>query len=281
MSPEPMTVLASEVHILHSAHTGRTYRITISLPLGYSRTAETGWPFDQTPDKWPAVYVLDGNWYAAMVAGILRPMAWCGKTSDAIVVGIGYPEGADAIEAFRESFTRRDHDMTPVRDDAVAESMARTHGCPVPNGDSANFHAFIRDELIPFVERTTRANPAQRVLAGHSYGGLFGLYGLFETPGLFECLVLGSPTVHYGNHFIVKREAAFAQDYARLPARVFMFIGDEYEDDMDDTLRLVATLQSRGYEGFSLVMQPFSDQNHCEVAAPGLQWGLKRALKRG
>jgi hypothetical protein len=45
------------------------------------------------------VYVLDGNWYAGMVAGMIRPMAWCGSTSDAIVAGIGYAEDKDPAEA--------------------------------------------------------------------------------------------------------------------------------------------------------------------------------------
>ena len=44
--------------------------------------------------------------------------------------------------------------------------------------------------------------------------------------------------------------------------------------------RLAAILQGRKYEGFSLVKHVFAHQNHCEVAAPGFQAGLKFALKR-
>ena len=131
----PTTLLNSETHTMNSARTGRAYRITVSLPLAYHKTAGEGWPFDRTPDPWPAVYVLDGNWYDAMVAGMIRPMAWCGGTTDAIVVGIGYPEGDDAVEAFRVSFTRRDHDLTPARDEATEQAQAAAHSRPVPNGE--------------------------------------------------------------------------------------------------------------------------------------------------
>jgi hypothetical protein len=107
-----------EAAFLDGASNFRTF-LTISLPLGYSRSPGEAWPFHDTPAEWPVVYVLDGNWYFGMVTDIIRPMAWCGSTTDAIVVGIGYAEDKDPIEAFRESFTRRDLDLTPVRDGSL------------------------------------------------------------------------------------------------------------------------------------------------------------------
>ncbi|MBZ0279256.1 MAG: hypothetical protein K8L97_00865 [Anaerolineae bacterium] len=283
MTAEPVTILGSEMHMMDSQHTGRTYRITVSLPLGYSSAPDEDWPFHNTPPEWPVVYVLDGNWYAGMVTGIIRPMAWCGSTTDAIVVGIGYAEDKDPKEAFRESFTRRDFDLTPVRDEAVEKSMQAAHKRPVPNGDAGNFHKFIKDELIPFVEKTYRADPSRRILVGHSYGGLFALFGLFETPDLFDTLIIGSPTLSYGNRFTFQQEEAFAKAHRKLPAKVYLFVGEFEESQNDhtvtDTLRLAAILQDRKYEGFSLVKHVFADQNHCEVAAPGIQAGLKFALK--
>jgi predicted alpha/beta superfamily hydrolase len=230
------------------------------------------------------VYVLDGNWYFGMVTDMIRPMAWCGSTSDAFVVGIGYAEDNDPIEAFRESFTRRNADLTPVRDEAEEKAMEERHQRPTPTGDAGNFLKFIEDELIPMVEQEYRADPSRRILAGHSYGGLFALFALFEAPGLFDTLIVGSLTLSYGDRFTFRREEAFAQEHKQLPAYVYMFVGEHEEaaDDMTltDTLRMAAILQGRKYERFSLVKQVFRDQNHCEVAAPGFQAGLKLALKK-
>jgi predicted alpha/beta superfamily hydrolase len=284
MPADPVTTLASEMHRLDSQQTGRTYAITVSLPLGYTASPGEDWPFNNTPPKWPTLYVLDGNWYAGMVAGIIRPMCWCGSTTDAIVVGIGYPEDENPLEAVRASFVRRDHDLTPVHDEATEKSMTQTFKRPVPNGDAGNFHKFLRDELIPFIETTYRADPARRILVGHSYGGLFGLFGLFTTPDLFESLILGSPTLAYGNRFTFQQEEAFAKEHKVLPAKVYLYAA-ELEESLDDTtltdtLRMGVILQSRHYEGFTLVRHIFPDQNHCEVAAPGFHWGLKHALKK-
>jgi uncharacterized protein len=285
MTAEPATILASEMRMMDSQHAGRKYRITISLPLGYHRSPTEGWPFNDIPARWPVVYVLDGNWYFGMVTDIIRPMAWCGSTTDAIVVGIGYAEDQDPIEAFRESFTRRNADLTPVRDEAEEKSMEAQHKRPTPTGDSGNFLRFIKDELIPIVEQDYRADPARRILVGHSYGGLFGVFALLEAPGLFETLIIGSPTLSYGNRFTFQREEAFAKEHRTLPAKVFLYVGDEEniainETTLTDTLRLAAILQGRKYEGLSLVKHVFLDQNHCAVAAPGFQWGLTLALKK-
>jgi len=284
MTSEPATVLASEMRMMDSKHTGGKYRITISLPLGYSSPPGEGWPFNNMPDKWPVVYVLDANWYFGMVTDIIRPMAWCGSTTDAIVVGIGYAEDNNPIEAFRESFTRRNADLTPVRDEAEEKSMEKNHKRPTPTGDSGNFLKFIKDELIPTVEKDYRADPSRRILVGHSYGGLFGIFAMFEAPDLFDTLIVGSPTLSYGNRFTFQREEAFAKEHKKLPAKVYLYAAELEEDINDttvtDTLRLAAILQGRKYEGFSLVKHIFPDQNHCEVAAPGFQWGLKFALKK-
>lgn len=282
--PQPVTIIGSELRLMQSKHSGRTYQITISLPLGYNRAVDEEWPFNDTPERWPVVYMLDGNWYAGMVTGIIRPMAWCGSTTDAIVVGIGYPESGNPIADTRDSFTRRDHDLTPIHDPSVEESMTKFHKRPVPNGDAAGFLKFLQDELIPIIESDYRTDPSKRILVGHSYGGLFGLYAMFEASTLFSTLVLGSPTLSYGSRLTFEQEAAFAKTNHQLPAKVYLFVGEHEEaaDDttVTDTLRMAAILQSRKYEGFLLVKQVFLDQNHCEVAAPGIQWGLKHALKR-
>jgi predicted alpha/beta superfamily hydrolase len=284
MTAEPVTILGSEMHVMESQHNGRTYRITISLPLGYDKSPDEAWPFNDTPEKWPVIYVLDGNWNFGLVTDIIRPMAWCGSTTDAIVVGIGYPEDSNPITTFRETMTRRDHDLTPVHDAETEKNMSEGFKRPVPNGDAAGFHKFIQEELIPFVEKTYRADPAKRILVGHSYGGLFALHSLFETPGLFSVMVMGSPTLSYAKRYMFQREETFSKAPKQVPVKIYLFMG-EYEENINDTtltdtLRLAAILEGRKYEGLSLVKHIFEDQNHCEVAAAGFQWGIKHALRK-
>ncbi|MEO1165324.1 MAG: alpha/beta hydrolase-fold protein [Chloroflexota bacterium] len=279
-------VLGSEVHTMDSVQTGRTYRVTVSLPLGYDAPADAGFPFNNLPESWATVYVLDGNWYADMVAGMIRPTAWCGGITDAIVVGIGYPQDDNPVEAIRTSFIRRDLDLTPIADADLEAEMTALHRYPTPKGDAGSFLAFLQQELIPFVENTYRANSEQRILAGHSYGGLFASYALFETPELFHSWIIGSPTLAYGERFVFQKEATYAQENDDLVADVYLYAGDEEivslgDTTLTDTLRFAALLESRQYKGLSLKKRLFMEQNHCAVVTPGFQWGLMNTLKRG
>lgn len=276
-------ILGSEMHMMDSRYTGRTYRITISLPLGYAAPAGEEWPFDDVPAVWPVVYVLDGNWYFGMVTDIIRPMAWCGGTTDAIVVGIGYAEDQDPIAAFRASFTQRDLDLAPTWDESIEKSESQRNR-PSPQGDASNFRKFIKDELLPFVEKAYRTAPTRRILVGHSLGGLFALLSLFEMPDLFDTLIIGSPSLWYGNRIAFRQEKAFSKKHRKIPAKVYLYVGEleETSDDprVTDVHYLADVMQSRQYEGFSVVKHVIPDQNHCEVIAPGIQAGLKFALKK-
>ena len=275
------TVLASETHHLTATGSGRQYRIDVALPLGYGSGPGAGWPFEAALERWPAIYVLDGNWYFGMVTDMIRPMSWCGGISDAIVVGIGYPVAADPAQAFRESFTRRTLDLTPARDEAEERAMAERFDRPVPTGGADSFHRFIREDLIPFIEKNYRADPARRSLIGHSYGGLFAAYSLFAAAESFQTYVIGSPTLSYGGRCLFRQEGAYAEDHDDLSAGIFVYAGDEeFVDDttLTDTIRLATLLQSRNYKSLRLVKRLFPDHDHCAVAGPGFHAGLKFAL---
>ena len=282
MKPAPASTLSSETHFLTSA-AGREYRITVALPLAYAAAPDDAWPFAGAPSRWPTVYVLDGNWYFGLAADIIRPMSWCGGTSDAIVVGIGYREAEDPREAFRVSFTRRNLDLTPTRDEAEEQSMAQRFNRPVPTGGAEAFHRFVCAELTAFIESRYRADASQRTLVGHSYGGLFAACSLLRAPEHFRAYVIGSPTLAFGERYVFQQESRYARENDRLPARVFIYAGDEESLDdttLTDTIRFVSVLQSRGYRDLRLASEFFPAHDHCAVAAPGIHAGLKFALSR-
>ncbi len=284
MTSGQATILASEIRLMDSKHTGRKYRITISLPYAYSKPRVEGWPFDDAPIKWPVVYLLDANWYFGMVTDIVRSMAWCGGTTDAIVVGIGYPEDEDPQESWRENHARRNLDFTPVRSEETEKRMGEMAKRPVLTGDAGHFHKFIKDELIPLVEKEYRADPSRRSLAGHSLGADFVAFALFEKPDLFDTFIIGSSGPTDNDRFTFKREESYSKEHKQLPAKVYLSVGELEESaentTLTDTLRFATILGSRNYEGLSLVKQVFEDRNHCEVIAFGFQAGLMFALKK-
>jgi uncharacterized protein len=283
MNTQPATILASEVRVLKSKHTGQEYRISISRPYAGFKSDQTIWPFNKPLEKWPVVYLTDGNWYFGMVTDIVRNMGWFGNSTDAIVVGIGYPEDPHPPAALCDAIARRIHDFTPVRAEGMEKWVEQIVKRPIVTGGAGDFLGFIKDELIPGIEQDFQVDPRKRILAGHSLGGLFTAFALFEEPGLFDTYIIGSPSLAYCDKFIFKREELFAKRHKKIAAKVHLWAGEREETSDEQTvsnvIRFGAILEGRKYKGLTLVKQIFADQYHNEVIAPGFMAGLKLGLK--
>ena len=283
MTVKQATILASEVRLLKSKYSGRKYQISIALPYAYLNSSNKSWPADKQLKKWPVVYLTDANWYFGMVTDMVRAMAWCDGTTDAIIVGIGYTQDENAAEAVRDSAAWRMGDFTPVRVEKFEQETSKSLGREIETGGAGRFLQFIKHELIPTIEFEFKADPRRRILAGHSLGGLFAAFALLEEPGLFESYIVGSPTLEYGDQCVYKQEEQFAKRHKKLPAKVHLWVGEseEYVDDpmVSNTVRFGAILESRKYKGLSLVRKIFDHENHTEVVPLGLQAGLKLSLK--
>ena len=284
MSPKPFNLLASQTRLMKSKITKRTYRISVSLPLDSFKTSNRSWPFDNPLKKYPVVYLTDANYYFGMVTEMTRAMSWCGSTTDAIIVGIGYPEDENPPEAWRDAVVGRNYDFTPLMDEQADTEDSKWLKRKVVTGGAPKFLQFIKQELIPVIEKDFPADPKKRVIAGHSLGGLFTAYALFTEPTLFDTFLICSPSLYKHDRLIFKLEEQYAKRRKRLAANAYLSVGELEEGSSDtmvgDLVRLVAMLQSRKHKDFTLRKQIFLDLNHCDVVAPSFQAGLKFALKK-
>jgi predicted alpha/beta superfamily hydrolase len=285
MTTKPATIISSEIREMTSKQTGRKYRISIGLPYAYHKSRGSGGPFDKPLEQWPVVYLVDGDLYFGMVTDIVRAMAWCGTTTDAIVIGIGYPQDKDPQEAWRNQYAWRNQDLSPFRDEAIEKADEAWVKRPAPTGGAGHFLNLIQHELIPVIDKDFRTDSKKRILAGHSSGGTFATFALFAAPGLFSTYIVGSPALADGDRYIFNYEEAFAKRHKKLAAQVHLWAGGREEalngsSILSDTIRFGAILEGRQYKGLKLTRQIFPDEYHCEVIAPGFQAGLKLALKK-
>ena len=283
--PQPASMLASELRMMKSKATGQKYRISIALPYAYADKSLKSIPFfDKALTAWPVIYLLDADWMFGMVTDTVRLMAWMGRTTDAIVVGIGYPEERSIGQTWRQCTSGRTRDLTPVSS-AVSDTHWREMlKLDVTSGGGPAFHEFIKQELIPLIDKKYRTDPAKRILAGHSHGGLFTVFAMFQEPRLFSHYIASSPSINFANDNLFDRESAYAKKHKGLPAHLHLSEGDleidEKHPDYSDTDHFATILENRKYKGFSLTKQVFPDSNHVEVIAPALHEGLKKALKK-
>lgn len=267
------TIPATEVRIVKALSVDQEYMISVALPYHYQ----------ENPDKtYPTIYVLDGDWYFGMVVDMVRIMnfrvPFCNELPDAIIVGIGYPNGETLAEKQVQACHRRMRDFNPVRDEGSEAWHRRQFPINeiIHSGGGGKFFDFIKDELLPLIETEYRADATNRCLLGHSSGGKFALYTLFTSPTLFHKYVIASPAESYEN------ESWFVDSAISLPVRIYLSTSDlelDWEENGQARFRQLAQiLESKLSGGTALVEQIFPNNTHCTVVAPAFQAGLVAVL---
>jgi predicted alpha/beta superfamily hydrolase len=272
LSPPEVTIRRTETRRLRSAIVGQDYEIQVSLPS----PLESG-------KKYPTVYVLDGNWIFGTVTETSRLLASGGEIPPVLVVGIGY---ADASAASVRALRARDDTPTPDPD-FVRSLRERVPDLPenATTGGAPAFLRFLKEELIPFVEAQYPADPQDRTLLGHSFGGLFTLYTLFERPETFHRYIAGSPSLWWGRGTIFEDEAALAESRTDLPVKLFLSAGalEESPDNprsaeaamVSNLRRLEAVMKSRSYAGLDLTTVFLPDETHLSAIPATISRGLR------
>lgn len=261
------TLPGTEVRTITAQSNGQEYRISVALPLSYH---------SHPKQSYPTVFLIDANFYFGMVTELTRIMSRGDELPEIIVVGIGYPTGEPLAHANDEVTRLRARDLTPIPNPAtIGDDRRLTGGAPA-------FLRFIQNELIPLIEQDYRANAAQRVLAGHSFGALFTLYTLFDQPELFTGYVAGSPSLWYGKRVTFEYEAVFAEHHTSLPVKLYLGVGS-LEEDIDypmvsDFFQFVVRLESRNYAGLVLTKQIVENCDHRGFTAITFGAGLQAAL---
>jgi uncharacterized protein len=233
----PVTVPQSELRTLQSTATGRSYDLYVRTPADYGKKEDT---------RYPVLYLLDGQWDFKLLDSVVGGLVYDRWMPDIIVIGITYSGEHADYDALRAM------DYTPVPGKAPG------------SGGGARFLKFLHTELIPFVESNYRTDPARRILAGHSLGGLFTLYAMFEDPSGFWGYLAGSPAFDWQTGYLPAREEQYASTHPRLPARLFIAVGGA-EPTVTPAVNFVKTLSSRKYLDFEWDGRVIEGERHAGV----------------
>jgi predicted alpha/beta superfamily hydrolase len=180
-------------------------RIFIRVPFGY----------EQTSTKYAVLYLLDENAHSIHASGTVSFLSANGVMPQTIIVGI--PN------------TARNRDFTP------------TVSAETPNsGGADNFIKFLREELIPYIDKNYRTEP-QRILFGHSLTAMFSIYTLLTNPDLFNGYISASPYLMYDNNNIIKLAEKNLPGLS-LPNNKFLYITLGNEPDYFESINKLTSL---------------------------------------
>ncbi|CAA0105299.1 Ferri-bacillibactin esterase BesA [Starkeya nomas] len=183
----PVTLPDAEWFDLAPEGGGKAWRIFLARPRGAAPAA-----------GFPVVFMLDANagfatFTEVMRRGAVRPQAT--GIGEAVIVGIGYPEGED--HRARRSF---DYTAGPGAEGGRGGERA--------TGGRDAFLAFIEDTLKPRIARELPVDPARQTLFGHSLAGWFTLDVMARDGHAFRNYVAVSPSIWWDEARLVAGLAA-------------------------------------------------------------------------
>lgn len=266
-TPPPFQIEHSAVLTIDSPTLKRSYELYVKLPPGYEKP-------ENAQRKYPVLYLNDGPYTFHVASGITRVPFNHGTFEEFILVGVSYAKDEDAVVS-------RERDLTPIVD-----IRNKSHA----TGGARPYLDFLKNEAMPLVEKTYRIDPSCRTLAGQSFGGLFGIWVLFNEPELFQNYVLTSTSLWYNHRAMFDLEAAYAKAHKNLKANLYMAIGSTEHpggcgkavSQCPDTSDMVAQqremlkrLASRKYPSLKLHGKVIDGTFHTTTFPIGLIWALQ------
>lgn len=151
------------------------------------------------------------------------------------------------------------------------------------SGARKEFLDFLVGPLRTEIASRFRIDPDRQSLFGHSLGGLFALYALYERPQAFHSIVAASPSMEWNEQGILEDERAFT---ARLTggtigrtSRLMVVVGDrDTDDDPEPARALVDRLDQLSGRGLRVRLRRYPDEIHVSVPARSVTDTLRFAF---
>jgi predicted alpha/beta superfamily hydrolase len=190
-----------------------------SIILGEQRKIWVHVP-DGANQKYPVVYVLDGNGHFSSVVGMIQQLSTTnGNTICPKMIVVGIPN------------TDRTRDLTPTRMDADPAMMLDSAFVKT-SGGGENFIAFMEKELIPYIESKYPSAP-YKILIGHSLGGLAVMQTFTHHTDLFNAYICIDPSMWWDNQKLLKETQKVLSEKKFEGKSLYLGIANTMEEGMD------------------------------------------------
>jgi predicted alpha/beta superfamily hydrolase len=224
----------------------------VYTPPSYSDTTTS-------PQRYPVLYLLDGNAHFHSVSGLVQILATGVNGTFAIpeMIVVAIPN------------TDRTRDLTPTR------PATGFDGEPTPDdatsGGNPEFFTFLEDELLPHIESEFRTMP-YRVFVGHSLGGITAINDLYTIPQTFDAYVAIDPSLWWDHQTLLRQ----AKDYflsARLDGKA-LYVAQANTIQPDDTTanrhfsaisQFDAVMRAYDRSGIRYAFRYYDDDDHGSV----------------
>ncbi|MBB6523797.1 alpha/beta hydrolase [Pseudoteredinibacter isoporae] len=233
----------TQVIPIQDTQAGKQYELYVRLPENYGEDPEA---------RHPVIYYTDAVWHIDLLSA-----ATVFLMENAILVGISWQKDMS------EELKKKGAHISRAWDYSVRPASDPKRQAKYKFGQAGNHMAFIRKDVIPYVERNYRTQTDNRSYFGYSMGGVFGAYVLLAQPDTFKNYILGSPALDGDIPAISKLAASSPKS---LNANVFVSYGSLEKELAEYGEEFVNLLKNRNDK--SLVLEQRVIEGNHQRAAP-------------
>lgn len=205
--------------------------------------------------RFPVLYLMDGESHFDMLSQYVDYLSrWdVNVVPEMIVVGIVN--------------TKRTRDLTPT------ESIIDYRGQPdtskvswmKPSGGGEQFLQFIREELMPYIDKTYKTQPF-KIFAGHSFGGIASINCMLTYPDMFNAYIAISPSFWWDNEYVLKLAHGKLKKSTALNKILFYSDANEGLDDGSsyhtNLLKFDSLLSATALKGLDYKYRHYPEETH-------------------
>jgi uncharacterized protein len=204
---EKESIVIGKTDSIQSTILGENRKIWVHIPDGASK------------ERFPVVYLLDGDGHFSSVVGMIQQLSTInGNTMCPKMIVVGIPN------------TDRTRDLTPTHMDA--DPMMNDSAVVRTSGGGENFIAFMEKELMPFIESKYPTAP-YKMLIGHSFGGLAVMQTFTHHNSLFNTYISIDPSMWWDNRKLLKETKMFLKNTKLEGKSLYLGIANTMEEGMD------------------------------------------------
>ncbi|MTI41650.1 alpha/beta hydrolase [Fulvivirga lutimaris] len=233
--PERINFVLPKIQVIPitDAQHGRSYDLYVKLPESYSGGEEL---------RYPVIYYTDALWHIEMLSGTTEY-----QMENVILVGISWQKDLDnklLKEAGAHVSRYRDYSIKPSSNPEYQEKYQFGH--------AKDHLAFIRNDVIPYIESNYRTAPNNRTYFGYSLGGEFGAYALLTQQNTFNNYILGSPSLKGEIPFLSEIQPVSTLSQNALKANIFVSYGNLEDELGKHTDAFISLLENKNDATLSL-----------------------------
>jgi uncharacterized protein len=243
-------LVIGDTFTIDSKALGEVRHINVYMPPGYT---------EPDSERVPVLYMPDGGIAEDFlhVAGIVQVSVGNGTMRPFLLVGI--------------ENTERRRDLTGPTENEEDKKIAKRVG------GSESFRRFIRNELMPEIQRRYRTTD-ETAIVGESLAGLFVVETLLLEPDLFDTYIAFDPSLWWNNQRLVNDARTILGAHPQLRKRLYLATSDQPQMT-EIASRLSKALESVATSGIALTYEAMPTEHHQTIYHPAALKAFRSVFK--